>query len=174
MAEKRDSHVGKDKDGKTDDELYWNVDLRLRYQVTDAFSITTFHNISAANSDGGQNLDAGIAGVKGSNGFVKKSSIPVKTAMWNNISGRFKINDTLTATLNVGLITALADNELATTKNAKNGLEWRVTPAVQIYAASNASIWTGIALSGSTWTTEAEADLSVFSVAVPVLFRVKM
>mgnify|MGYP006916073003 CR=1 FL=1 len=165
---------GKDKDGKTDDELYWNVDLRLRYQVTDAFSITTFHNISAANSDGGQSLDAGIAGVKGSNGFVKKSSIPVKTAMWNNISGRFKINDTLTATLNVGLITALADNELATTKNAKNGLEWRVTPAVQIYAASNASIWTGIALSGSTWTTEAEADLSVFSVAVPVLFRVKM
>ena len=51
------------------------------------------------------------------------------------------------------------------------GMEWRVTPAVQVYAASNASIWAGVAISG---TSLSDADASVMSIQVPVIFRVKM
>ena len=170
LALERDG--GKDKKGNADDEVYWNVDLRLRYQVMDPLSITLFTNISGATSDGGHKIGSGLAGVKGGDGWA--NSAAVKVAMWNNLSARYIINDAFTATLNLGLITALAGNDLESDKKADNGIEWRVTPAVQIYAASNASIWTGVAVSGSSWTDSAESDFNVLSVAVPVVFRVKM
>ena len=163
---------GKDKDGKTDDEVFWNVDLRLRYQVMDPLSITFFTNISGATSDGGQKIGSGLAGIKGGDGWA--NSAVVKMAMWNNLSARYKINDTFTATLNLGLITALAGSDLKTEEKADNGIEWRVTPAVQIYANSASSIWIGFAFSGSSWTDKTEKDISLFSIALPVVFRVKM
>ncbi len=158
---------GKEGDAKGD-YFDWGVDLRARYQVMDPLSITFYTNVSGTNSDKGRNISSGIAGYKGGQGYATKA--PVKVAMWNNLTGRFKINDLLTATLNVGLVTPLSkvdddDNSYSP--------EWRVTPAVQIYAASNASLWAGVALSGASVSNDA-ADSSVFSVEIPVIFRVKM
>ena len=160
----------KDAGGYTD----WAFDVRARYQATDELSITFFTNLSGTNLKAGRNLSAGVAGHKGAEGLAGKfdgSTQPkFKTAMWNNLSARYKVSDLLALTLNVGLVTPLSKAE-----NDDNSYspEWRVTPAVQVYAASNASIWGGIALSGAS-AKVSDKDLSVFAVQVPVIFRVKM
>lgn len=152
----------------------WAFDVRARYQATDELSITFFTNLSGTNLKAGRNLSAGVAGHKGAEGLAGKfdgSTQPkFKTAMWNNLSARYKVSDLLALTLNVGLVTPLSKAE-----NDDNSYspEWRVTPAVQVYAASNASIWGGIALSGAS-AKVSDKDLSVFAVQVPVIFRVKM
>ncbi|MDE6774579.1 MAG: hypothetical protein K2J14_08155 [Treponemataceae bacterium] len=161
-------------EGKSkNDYVDWGVDLRARYQVMDALSITFFTNVSGTNLDTGRTIAKGVTGYKGGEGFA--GTCYAKVAMWNNLSGRFKVNDLLTATLNVGLVTPLSKGE--TCKDNSYAPEWRVTPAVQIYAASNASLWTGVAISGASWTTKAgnvETDHSRFAVEIPVIFRVKM
>ncbi|MBD5427608.1 MAG: hypothetical protein HDR38_08695 [Treponema sp.] len=152
------------------DYFDWGVDLRARYQVMDPLSITFFTNVSGTNLKGGRTIDKGIVD-NGNGGFIGTKQA-FKVAMWNNLSGRFKINDLLTATLNVGLVTPLSkvdgdDNSYSP--------EWRVTPAVQIYAASNASLWAGVAISGASWEiTNGKVDKSAFSVNIPVIFRVRM
>jgi len=146
----------------------WAFDLRARYQATDELSLTLFTNISGTDLEAGRKIASGIVGHKGSEGFATK--ISAKTAMWNNISARYKINDSLAATLNVGLINALS---LPDTDKNDYGMEWRVTPAIQVYAGSNASIWGGIALSGTS-ATVSDVDQSVFALQIPVIFRVKM
>ena len=152
----------------------WAFDVRARYQATDELSLTFFTNLSGTNLKAGRNLSAGVAGHKGAEGLAGKfdgSTQPAfKTAMWNNLSARYKVSDLLALTLNVGLITPLSKAE-----NDDNSYspEWRVTPAVQVYAASNASIWGGIALSGAS-AKVSDKDISVFAVQVPVIFRVKM
>ena len=164
-----DNHE-EDDGGYTD----WAFDVRARYQATDELSITFFTNLSGTNLKAGRNLSAGVAGHKGAEGLAAKidgSTQPkFKTAMWNNLSARYKVSDLLALTLNVGLITPLSKAE-----NDDNSYspEWRVTPAVQVYAASNASIWGGIALSGAS-AKVSDKDISVFAVQVPVIFRVKM
>ena len=178
---------GKNADGTDKDKgdyFDWGVDLRACYQATDALSITFFTNVSGTSFKGGRAIGGENVGYNGKQGYtnhgwtdpanpektVKAGSF--KVAMWNNLSGRFKINDLLTATLNVGLITPLSVDD--TDKNSY-GPEWRVTPAVQIYAASNASLWAGVAISGSSWTVDAtNKDHSMICVDIPVIFRVKM
>lgn len=163
----------KDAGGYTD----WAFDLRARYQATPELSVTFFTNLSGTNLDAGRVLSAGIAGHKGAEGLASKfdgtNQPKFKTAMWNNLSARYKINDSLAATLNIGLITPLSK-----AKDDENSYspEWRVTPAVQVYAGSNASIWAGVALSGASATVKGatDTDYSVFAVQVPVIFRVKM
>ncbi|MBD5446181.1 MAG: hypothetical protein HDR32_03015 [Treponema sp.] len=178
---------GKNADGTDKDKgdyFDWGVDLRARYQATDALSITFFTNVSGTNFEGGRAINAGNAGYKGTYGYINPfqntdksnpfgfTAQKFKVAMWNNLSGRFKINDLLTATLNVGLVTPLSkvdgdDNSYSP--------EWRVTPAVQIYAASNASLWAGVAISGASWeTSNGKVDNSAICVEIPVIFRVKM
>lgn len=156
------------------DYFDWGVDLRARYQVMDPLSITFFTNVSGTSLKGGRAIGGENVGYDGKQGYtnVQKAN-HFKVAMWNNLSGRFKINDLLTATLNVGLITPLSVDD--TDKNSY-GPEWRVTPAVQIYAASNASLWAGVAISGSSWTVKGatDKDHSVLCVDIPVIFRVKM
>ena len=142
----------------------WGFDLRARFQATSEPSITFFTNVSGTNLDAGRKIDSGLAGHKGAEGYATATAF--KTAMWNNLSARYKVNDLLTATLNVGLITPLSKVD---GDDDSYSPEWRVTPAVQIYAASNASIWAGVALSGTS-----VEDASVFAVQVPVIFRVKM
>ena len=90
--------------------------------------------------------------------------------MWNNLSARYKINDTLAATLNFGLVTPLSK---ADGDDNSYSPEWRVTPAIQVYAGSNASIWAGLALSGASAKVN-DTDYSVFALQIPVIFRVKM
>ncbi|MDE6350797.1 MAG: hypothetical protein K2K67_07320 [Treponemataceae bacterium] len=184
--------------GKDDTDYFdWGVDLRMRYQVMDALSVTFFTNVSGTSLDKGRAINAGNTGYKGSYGYIapfqnkidNKDVNPFgftarnfKVAMWNNLSARYKINDLLTATLNVGLVTPLSkaevkndnDTETYTDKNSYSP-EWRVTPAVQIYAASNASLWAGVAISGASWTTaDGKTDNSAICVEIPVIFRVKM
>ena len=167
---------GKNADGTDKDKgdyFDWGVDLRLRYQVMDPLSITFFTNVSGTSLDAGRTIAKGVTGYKGGEGFA--TSCKAKVAMWNNLSGRFKVNDLLTATLNVGLITPLSKGEKF--KDNSYAPEWRVTPAVQIYAASNASLWAGVAISGASWTTKTnntETDHNCFAVEIPVIFRVKM
>lgn len=172
-----DNHE-KEEGGSTD----WAVDLRARYQVMPELSITFFTNVSGTNLENatgdkvGRNVSSGIAGRKGAygwvagkdNGFTANAS--VTTAMWNNLSARYKVSESLAATLNVGLITPLgtADND-----DNDYGPEWRVVPAVQVYAAPNASIWAGLAFSGNSCTI-ADTDVSTFNFDIPVIFRVKM
>ena len=158
----------------------WAFDLRARYQATPELSVTFFTNVSGTDLEAGRKLNGGIVGRKGAYGYgdsaasdnatmkTNMGNVAFKTAMWNNLSARYKINDTLAATLNVGLITPLSkvkDDE------TKYGPEWRVTPAVQVYAGSNASVWAGVALSG---VSVESGDYSVFNIDVPVIFRVKM
>ena len=170
----------KDDGGYTD----WAFDLRARYQATDELSLTLFTNLSGTNLDAGRSIASGIVGRKGSYGYaaadkdkwggdyaktvIHSASPAFKTAMWNNLSARYKVSDLLALTLNVGLITPLSkvDND-----ETKYGPEWRVTPAAQVYASSNASIWAGIAFSG---VSVESGDYSVFEIDVPVIFRVKM
>ena len=146
----------------------WAFDVRARYQATDELSITFFTNLSGTNLKAGRKIASGVTGHKGAEGYV--TGVSFKTAMWNNLSARYKVSDLLALTLNVGLITPLSKVE-----NDDNSYspEWRVTPAVQVYAASNASIWGGIALSGAS-AKVSDKDNSVFAVQVPVIFRVKM
>lgn len=152
----------KDAGGYTD----WGFDLRARYQATDELSLTLFTNVSGTNLEKGRKIASGVVGHKGGEGWATATSF--KTAMWNNVSARYKLSDLVTATLNVGLITPLSkvdgDDESYTP-------EWRITPAVQVYAASNASVWAGLAVSG---TSLKDADSSVMALQVPVIFRVKM
>ena len=171
-AEVYGGNYKEDTEGNKGDYFDWGVDLRARYQVMDPLSITFFTNVSGTNYKKGRNLDKGVVGFKGGEGFVTKKQ--VKVAMWNNLSGRFKINDLLTATLNVGLVTPLSKVDKDDNSYSP---EWRVTPAVQIYAASNASLWAGVAISGTSWTEKDEnvkTDHSKFAVEIPVIFRVKM
>ncbi len=160
-----------DKDGS--DYKDWGFDLRARYQASSALSVSFFTNVSGTDLDAGRKIAGGIVGRKGAYGYAKDGTTAVanskfKTAMWNNLSARYKINDLITATMNVGLITPLSKID---DDDTSYGPEWRVTPAVQVYAASNASIWAGVALSG---VSVESGDFSVFSVEVPVVFRVKM
>ncbi|MBP5283412.1 MAG: hypothetical protein J6Y93_01955 [Treponema sp.] len=144
----------------------WAFDVRARYAVDDNLSITFFTNVSGTDLEAGRNISAGVVGHKGGEGWATAAKF--KTAMWNNLSARYKLSDTLAATLNVGLINALSNVD---GDDESYGMEWRVTPAVQVYAASNASIWAGVAISGSSLS---DADTSVMSIQVPVIFRVKM
>ena len=174
--------IGGGKNGATKeaDKEYtdWGVDLRLRYQVMDPLSITFFTNVSGTSLDTGRQVSAGIAGSDGKQGWSQakvwpndkgealKNSAMFKVAMWNNLSGQYKINDLLTASLNLGLITPLSKID---GDNSSYSPEWRVVPAIKISAGSNALVWAGVAISGASIE-----DYSVFNVSVPVIFRVKM
>ena len=177
---------GKNADGADNDKgdyFDWGVDLRMRYQVMDPLSITFFTNVSGTNLDTGRQLAGGIVGAKAAgykSGYkVKDTTVEpgFKVAMWNHLTGQYKINDLLTASLDVGLITPLSN-----AKDDKNsyGPEWRVTPSIQIFPnpESGTSLWVGVAISGMSWTVkadgEADEDRSRFGVDIPVIFRVKM
>ena len=155
-----------------DDCTDWGVDLRMRYQVMDPLSITFYTNVSGTTNDTGRKIAGGIVGSDGKQGLLKEgkdsdSSPYIKVAMWNHLTGRYKVNDLLTATLNVGLITPLSKIDGDETSY---GPEWRVTPGIQIFpeAEGKASLWAGVAISGAS-----VEDASVIGVDIPVIFRIK-
>ena len=159
----------------------WNFDLRARYQVTPELSITTFNNISSiAEADGntvtknkaGAKLASGIVGVDGKAGALLNGT-DITMAMWNNISARYKINDAVTATLNLGLINVLGQ---AADSKAEYGLNLRVTPGCQLYLSKPASLWVGVSYSTATYNTGATGakDQTVSAIAIPAIFRVKL
>ena len=155
-------------------------DLRARYAINENFSITTFNNISIIDTDEGKAV-GGLVGRKGAQGWSAKDSgfgslsadPTFKIALWDCISARYKINDTFTVMGTVGLVTPLSLGKTADKRGDSYSPEWRVIPAVQIFAASNASVYAGVAISGATATID-KVDYSAFNIAVPVVFRVKM
>ena len=162
--------------GNRSNEKYtdWAVDLRLRYQVMDPLSVTFFTNISGTNVDKGRAIAAGIVGNDddqteyGNAWIMNDTDFKFKTVMWNQLGARYVVNDALTATFNVGLISLLKKGD---GNNSPYGPEWRVVPGVEVFADKNASIWAAVALSGAM----ADDDKgSVFAVNIPVIFRVKM
>ena len=195
------------KDNKWEDYTVWGVDLRARYQVNDALSVTFFTNVSGTDKYNGLALASGLAGRKGAWGWsqitdqswamekgdlVKNaldkdgvgknkdtSKVQLKTAMWNQLGFRYTVNDMLAATLNAGLLTPLvkAKNDDGSKDKSSYSPEWRVTPGVQVYAASNAFVWAGVALSGSTAKfkdDDGSTKFSSFNFDIPVIFRVRM
>ncbi|MCM1322538.1 MAG: hypothetical protein NC219_10600 [Prevotella sp.] len=150
----------------------WNVDLRVRYQINDQFSITTFNSISAVDAKEGAMIGKDIVGAKGGSGWAGdgKTVIPVTMLLWDTLDARYVINDKFAAFLNIGLLTPL---EKAENNKTDYSPEWRVTPGVVINAQSGATITVGVALSGTSVET-GNVKSSVFDVAIPVCFRVKL
>ena len=166
------------KAGKSEDYTDWAVDIRLRYQVMDPLSITFYTNVSGTSFDDGRQINGGIVGSAGRSGyaFADNTNNPVaikglaknptfKVAMWNHLTGHYRINDLLKVTLNLGLITPLSKVD---GDNTSYSPEWRVTPGIQIIPEGKASLWAGVAISGMS-----AGDASAFGVDVPVIFRIK-
>ena len=152
----------------------WNVDLRARYQINEQFSITTFNSISAIDAEAGAQAAAGLAGATGKLGWAANANadaaVPVKMLLWDTIDARYVINEKIAAFLNVGLLTPIqkVDND-----DNKYSPEWRVTPGVQIYAQGGAAITVDVALSGTS-VEIGDVKSSVFDIAIPMTFRVKL
>ncbi|MBQ0051142.1 MAG: hypothetical protein KBT11_03655 [Treponema sp.] len=165
----------------------WNVDLRARYAVDSNLAISTWNNISAVSKDADKNgsavLSKELTGIKGGSDWGAKydtatAGSGTTMAMWNNINAQYKINDMFTPFLSVGLLTPLskASKDDKATMDVDVSMQWRVTPGVQIFAASNAFFTIGASFSGTSYKTAAAKDneVSHFTVSVPVIFRVKM
>ncbi len=156
----------------------WDVDLRARYQATDALSITTFNKISGLDAADGSaktnsasaTVNSGIVGLDGKGGSLL-SGKDITTVMWNNLSARYVINPSVTATVNLGLMSVLANES-----DADYGINFRGTAGAQLYLSSNASLWTALSYSTATYNagTSGAKDQTYSAFAVPVIFRVKM
>ncbi len=156
----------------------WDVDLRVRYQATKALSITTFNKISGLDAADGTAktnsasaaVSSGIVGLDGKGGKLLNGN-DITSVMWNNLSARYVINPSVTATVNLGLMSVLANES-----DADYGINFRGTVGAQLYLSSNASLWAALSYSTATYNdgTSGAKDLTVSAFAVPVIFRVKM
>ncbi len=158
----------------------WDVDLRVRYQATKALSITTFNKISGLDAADGTTkansasavVASGIVGLDGKAGMLlNKASTDITSVMWNNLSARYVINPSVTATVNLGLISVLANES-----DADYGINFRGTAGAQLYLSKNASLWAALSYSTATYNagTSGAKDQTDSAFAVPVIFRVKM
>ena len=153
----------------------WDVDLRVRYQATKELSITSFNKIAGLDSDGNVNsasaaVNSGIVGLDGKAGKLL-SGKDITTLMWNNLSARYVINPSVTATVNLGLMSVLANES-----DADYGINFRGTAGAQLYLSKNASLWAALSYSTATYNSGASGadDITDSAFAVPVIFRVKM
>ncbi len=156
----------------------WDVDLRVRYQATKALSITTFNKISGLDAADGTTkansasakVASGIVGLDGKAGNLLNGK-DITSVMWNNLSARYVINPSVTATVNLGLISVLANES-----DADYGINFRGTAGAQLYLSKNASLWAALSYSTATYNagTSGAKDQTDSAFAVPVIFRVKM
>ena len=157
----------------------WDFDLRARYQVTPEFSITTFNKIAGLKENdaetenkAGAKIASGIVGLDGKGGELLNNK-DITMVMWNNISARYKVNDMVTATLNLGLMNVLGT---AGKSDSDYGINYRVTPGAQLYLSKPATLWVGFSYSGAKYNagTTGAKDQTVSSISIPAIFRVKM
>ncbi len=157
----------------------WDFDLRARYQVTPELSITTFNKIAGLKENdaetenkAGAAVNAGIAGLDGKAGQLT-SGKDVTMVMWNNLSARYKVNDLVTATVNVGLMNVLGT---AGKSDSDYGINYRVTPGAQLYLSKPATLWVGFSYSGAKYNagTKDAKDFTVSSISIPAILRVKL
>lgn len=157
----------------------WDFDLRARYQVTPELSITTFNKIAGLKESddektnkAGATVASGIVGLDGKGGQLLKGT-DITMVMWNNISARYKVNDLVTATVNVGLMNVLGT---AGKSDADYGINYRVTPGAQLYLSKPATLWVGFSYSGAKYNagTKDAKDFTVSSISIPAILRVKL
>ena len=157
----------------------WDFDLRARYQVTPEFSITTFNKIAGLKESDDEKTNkakakvaSGIVGLDGKGGQLL-SGTDITMVMWNNISARYKINDLVTATVNVGLMNVLGT---AGKSDSDYGINYRVTPGAQLYLSKPATLWVGFSYSGAKYNagTKDAKDFTVSSISIPAILRVKL
>ena len=157
----------------------WDFDLRARYQVTPELSITTFNKIAGLKESddektnkAGAVVNAGIAGLDGKAGQLVAGK-DITMVMWNNISARYKVNDLVTATVNVGLMNVLGT---AGKSDSDYGINYRVTPGAQLYLSKPATLWVGFSYSGAKYNagTTGAKDFTVSSISIPAILRVKL
>lgn len=157
----------------------WDFDLRARYQVTPELSITTFNKIAGLKESddektnkAGAVVNAGIAGLDGKAGQLVAGK-DITMVMWNNISARYKVNDLVTATVNVGLMNVLGT---AGKSDSDYGINYRVTPGAQLYLSKPATLWVGFSYSGAKYNagTKDAKDFTVSSISIPAILRVKL
>ena len=157
----------------------WDFDLRARYQVTPEFSITTFNKIAGLKESDDEKTNkakakvaSGIVGLDGKLGNLL-SGTDITMVMWNNISARYKVNDLVTATVNIGLMNVLGT---AGKSDADYGINYRVTPGAQLYLSKPATLWVGFTYSGASYNSGAKGakDVTVSSISIPAILRVKL
>ena len=157
----------------------WDFDLRARYQVTPELSITSFNKIAGLKESddektnkAGAAVASGIVGLDGKGGQLL-SGKDITMVMWNNISARYKVNDLVTATVNVGLMNVLGT---AGKSDSDYGINYRVTPGAQLYLSKPATLWVGFSYSGAKYNagTKDAKDFTVSSISIPAILRVKL
>ena len=145
----------------------WDVDLRVRYDFSEqvkGLSLTYFGKLSSKDSDNTAQINKGIVGLAGKSG-LGASVTDVNMLLWNNLSARYVINDKVAAILNVGLMNALKVDEGA----KEYGINYNVTPGVQVFCSKAASLYAGVSINGCSKDKASELNVSV-----PAVFRVKL
>lgn len=134
-------------------------DLRARYAINNALSITYFGNISVLNGDvadtaeisaevGTYNLGIANAAydygtsVAGTSVTTGAQALRSNMFMWNFLNVRFVLSDTIVPQLGIGAITDLGNGINAGPQKGE-GTELSVMPGVTFYAAKNAAINVG-------------------------------
>ena len=157
----------------------WDFDLRARYQVTPELSITTFNKIAGLKENdaetknkAGAKIASGIVGLDGKGGNLLNGT-DITMVMWNNLSARYKVNDLVTATVNIGLMNVLGT---AGKSDSDYGINYRVTPGAQLYLSKPATLWVGFSYSGAKYNTGKKdaKDFTVSSISIPAILRVKL
>ena len=157
----------------------WDFDLRARYQVTPELSITTFNKIAGLKESDDEKTNkasaavaSGIVGLDGKGGQLVAGK-DITMVMWNNISARYKVNDLVTATVNIGLMNVLGT---AGKSDSDYGINYRVTPGAQLYLSKPATLWVGFSYSGAKYNagTKDAKDFTVSSISIPAILRVKL
>ena len=157
----------------------WDFDLRARYQVTPELSITTFNKIAGLKENdaetknkAGAKIASGIVGLDGKGGNLLNGT-DITMVMWNNLSARYKVNDLVTATVNIGLMNVLGT---AGKSDSDYGINYRVTPGAQLYLSKPATLWVGFSYSGAKYNagTKDAKDFTVSSISIPAILRVKL
>ena len=135
---------------KLDGGMEWGVDLRARYKITDALSVTTMNNISGA-YDGARNEDG--------------DKVSKKMTLWNMVNATYAIADNLTAGLTLNSVCAGFDEDH---KANCDGFDITVSPSLAIQATEKAAVTVAFR---AAWT---DVNLSAWdenlNVTVPVIF----
>ena len=136
-------------------------DLRARYAVSSALSITYFGNLSVLNGDVVDNATRAISSEIGTyayawaNGYAYGKSpagttynksvttLSSQAFLWNHINVRFALTDSIVPQLGIGAITDLV-NGINIGPQKGEGTELSVTPSCQFFASKNASINVGV------------------------------
>ena len=148
----------------------WSTDLRLYFKLGDRVTFTTMNNFTKMLRKDGEkqkgNLKKDIGSTKGIGGLDGFSS---SALLWDVLSLRFKLNDTLAIIGTVGQQTDFDSGR------ADDGTQLYVYPHVQIFAASNASFTVGaVAAFGGIGAHKDRNPKFDVLVSVPLLVRIKM